>query len=176
MKTFANVLYSSSNQLDIVILLLSQPLISSGLVDLTATTSDIYNSLLGDDVTAIGYKSNDAASSLPHITHGILSKIVRSSDDDDIMLLQSTAPLYNGMSGGLLTHWKSNIPLGLLQFNLKDETSSLVYNYISFAIPLFQVLPLVLKFVCDEDSNCLKQLEYRYRKVPGEANGVTSRL
>lgn len=108
----ATVLFSAS-LLDLAILLLHP--------SLPANTKHLFQlslpegiELLGSQVHAIGYHHKSVK-----VTSGILSKLVCDPDTSVPILIKSNASLHNGMSGGLLVHTETSIPIGMLQFNMK---------------------------------------------------------
>ena len=111
----ATVIFSTSQAslLDLAILLLHP--------SLPASTKHLFQlslpegiELLGSQVHAIGYHCESAK-----VTSGTLSKLVCDPVSSVPLLIKSNASLHNGMSGGLLVHTESSIPIGMLQFNMK---------------------------------------------------------
>lgn len=109
-----NILYTSSDVYPDI-----------GLIELTHSLTNVVSllylstpqqPLLCTDVNAVGYGTHNEC----HITNGIVSKLVTSNDRIGLLLLiQSNAPVYNGMSGGLLIDNNNCQPLGMLQCNIR---------------------------------------------------------
>lgn len=105
----------------------------------------------------------------PTTTRGILSKIIGAEP----VLLQSSAAVFSGMSGGLLSSDESGKPLGMLLcntryrrgykyhdllfvysmwFSSRDDTLSVIHSNISFALPFSFVIEPLKLFLHDEGS------------------------
>ena len=93
-----------------------------------AKSSDLHTRAreeIGSDVMAIGYCLQGPSSSSilkegtgPIVTRGVIAKLVKGHLGTDepvsVVMVQSTAGVYNGMSGGLLWSCQHHVPVGVL--------------------------------------------------------------
>ena len=92
-----------------------------------AKSSDLHTrgEEIGSDVMAIGYCLQGPSSSSilkegtgPIVTRGVIAKLVKGHLGTDepvsVVMVQSTAGVYNGMSGGLLWSCQHHVPVGVL--------------------------------------------------------------
>ncbi|XP_019855852.1 PREDICTED: peroxisomal leader peptide-processing protease-like [Amphimedon queenslandica] len=150
----ATVLFSAS-LLDLAILLLHP--------SLPANTKHLFQlslpegiELLGSQVHAIGYHHKSVK-----VTSGILSKLVCDPASSIPILIKSNASLHNGMSGGLLLHTESSIPIGILQFNMKDHASNVAFVSANFSLPLSLILEPIKQLLYDKNFKSLKKLNQK---------------
>lgn len=134
----AHVLYRAPplSAPDITVLRLSSPMsesspvatpLFSSLEDMRAHLLIAGEELVGEDVLAIGHcltgpravEGGDRWS--PTVTRGVVAKVVKGQGKVGVVMLQTTAAVYKGMSGGLLLcychgNWKA---LGILTAHAK---------------------------------------------------------
>ena len=96
---------------------------------------------------------------MPTLTSGILSKVI--THQNKIVMLQSTAAVHSGNSGGALLDEKGNF-LGLLTCNITQSNGKIIPK-INLSIPVSELRPL-LQFCLEfpnEDLSHIQQMEIR---------------
>eukprot|EP01080_Neovahlkampfia_damariscottae_P005403 gene5403-9216_t len=120
----------------------------------------------GEDIYVIGYPLFNPNSNISStITKGILSNICNINKNEPC-LLQSTAMVHQGNSGGILLN-KDGMFLGIITSNLKfkenDEIETLIPS-VNFSIPIHQ-LNLIYSFLNDGNMNHLLKFNKFNKKL-----------
>jgi len=118
--------------------------------NIITNSADINNILTkGTDIFAIGYSTfGHHINSLPCITSGVISNICLVNGS--LAILQTSAAVHCGGSGGAIISKHSGQLLGMVTCNIKDGNSSTSFPHVNFSIPVNVIDKLVELSMCDD--------------------------
>ncbi|XP_032232897.2 peroxisomal leader peptide-processing protease-like [Nematostella vectensis] len=134
----------------------------------------------GENVFVIGYSifGSSVQKTGPSLTSGVLSNF--SALKGEVVLLQSTAAVHCGGSGGALVSMETGELLGMVTSNTKDANSKLTFPNINYSLPVNLIMRLIKHALSgqqdlDEKNKLLSQ---RMRGIwqLHQARGSTSKL
>ncbi|RDD40318.1 Peroxisomal leader peptide-processing protease [Trichoplax sp. H2] len=138
----------------------------------------------GSDILIIGYgmfPPHTYEANEPTVTRGSIASICRINNKP--MLIQTSAAIQCGTSGGALISKNTGELLGITVSKVKNVNSGGIYTYISFCIPVTRIYPQIVKYNQSKDISDLKMLSYQNDSAVGQlwlmkatAVGHTSRL
>ena len=95
----------------------------------------------GEEVLAVGFALFPRHLELgPSVTLGLLSNIISSKGE--AVMLQSTAAVHSGASGGALVSRGGEL-LGIITSNIRDASNSTSFPHINFSIPTSLVMQII---------------------------------
>jgi len=108
----------------------------------------------GQNVFAIGYPIFNSENVSPMWTNGLISNLIY--EDGHIFMIQTTAPVYSGSSGGILIS-KDLKFLGIVTSNSKANGKILAH--MNYSIPIYYLYPIVKYLQSNYDISYIQHLD-----------------
>ncbi|KAK6293778.1 hypothetical protein J4Q44_G00361040 [Coregonus suidteri] len=110
----------------------------------------------GEDVVVVGYGAFGQRCG-PSLTSGILSRAI--SCHGQAVMLQTTAAVQAGASGGAVVRAGSGELLGLVSSNTRDFTAKVTYPHLNFSVPMTVLEPLLRRYAQKGDIVVFRDLD-----------------
>uniref|UniRef100_A0A4W5KAD9 Peroxisomal leader peptide-processing protease n=1 Tax=Hucho hucho TaxID=62062 RepID=A0A4W5KAD9_9TELE len=110
----------------------------------------------GEDVVVVGYGAFGQRCG-PSLTSGILSRAI--SCHGQAVMLQTTAAVQAGASGGAVVRAGSGELLGLVSSNTRDFSAKVTYPHLNFSVPMTVLEPLLRRYAQKGDIGVFRDLD-----------------
>uniref|UniRef100_A0A3B4AIP8 Peroxisomal leader peptide-processing protease n=1 Tax=Periophthalmus magnuspinnatus TaxID=409849 RepID=A0A3B4AIP8_9GOBI len=111
----------------------------------------------GEPVLVVGYGAIGRSCG-PSLTSGVLSKSIRTKEQQPVML-QTTCAVQAGTSGGAVVRPHSGELLGIVSSNTKDFATNVTYPHLNFSIPVTVFEKMVEIFLQTQDVSAFTGLD-----------------
>ncbi|XP_010887389.4 peroxisomal leader peptide-processing protease isoform X2 [Esox lucius] len=110
----------------------------------------------GEDVVVVGYGAFGQRCG-PSLTSGILSRAIRCRGQP--IMLQTTAAVHAGTSGGAVVAAGSGEVLGLVSSNTRDFAAKVTYPHLNFSVPMTVLEPLLQSYTQNGEIGVFQALD-----------------
>nr|XP_046213763.1 peroxisomal leader peptide-processing protease [Oncorhynchus gorbuscha] len=110
----------------------------------------------GEDVVVVGYGAFGQRCG-PSLTSGILSRSIGCHGQ--AVMLQTTAAVQAGASGGAVVRAGSGELLGLVSSNTRDFSAKVTYPHLNFSVPMTVLEPLLRRYAQKGDIGVFRDLD-----------------
>lgn len=110
----------------------------------------------GEDVVVVGYGAFGQRCG-PSLTSGILSRAIGCHGQ--AVMLQTTAAVQAGASGGAVVRAGSGELLGLVSSNTRDFSAKVTYPHLNFSVPMTVLEPLLRRYAQKGDIGVFRDLD-----------------